>query len=104
MRERLYFDNDGRAARMVREKGGEELKDRSYSYDPNGNRTSDERGSHLFNPRHQLVCWTRGAQNATQGRPAGSTVDYTLNGAGATLKKVALTADRLLPGPRGCRR
>ncbi|MEY2430379.1 MAG: hypothetical protein QOC92_104, partial [Acidimicrobiaceae bacterium] len=59
------------------------LKDQDYTYDPNGNRTKDERGTHDFNARNQLVHWTRGPN---QQNP-GSDVTYELNASGAIVKK-----------------
>jgi RHS repeat-associated protein len=76
--EKTYFNDDGRLARIIRG-----TKDQAYTYDDNGNRTRDERGSHVFNARDQLIKWTRAA-----GTPnANQTVDYELNAAGAILKK-----------------
>jgi len=78
---------------MRRNKGsatGAELKNRPYTYDPNANRTTDERGTHQFNPRDQLVKWTRGAKT----KSPGSTVGYTLNGSGAIREKL----DSATPG------
>lgn len=76
------FGDDGDILSMRRTKGsaGAVLKDQGYVYDDNGNRTRDERGEHLFNARRQLIEWTR-----AQGPRAGTTVNYTLNGAGAIL-------------------
>ncbi len=80
--ETVSFLDDDRLASMKRTKGdaGATLKDLTYTYDRNGNRTQDERGTHLYNARDQLVRWTRGNG---QSKPAGSTVKYTLNGSGA---------------------
>lgn len=57
-----------------------------YTYDLNGNRTTDERGTHAFNARDQLVLWERGDEQDILG-PAGgpSSVSYVLNGSGASL-------------------
>jgi RHS repeat-associated protein len=80
--ESLSYDDAGDLIGMRRTKGmaGAVLKDQEYNYDPNGNRTRDERGTHIFNARSQLVEWTR-----AQGPRAGTTVTYGLNGAGAIL-------------------
>ncbi len=82
--DRTYFDSAGRLSRMVRNnQAGGEVKDQSYSYDENANRSRDERGSHEFNARDQLTQWTRAT-----GRPdPGSTVSYELNASGAILNK-----------------
>jgi RHS repeat-associated protein len=82
--ESRWFADDGDILRMRRSKGstGAVLKDQQYVYDDNGNRTRDERGTHVFNARRQLVQWTR-----AQGPRAGSTVSYGLNGAGAILRR-----------------
>lgn len=53
----------------------------SYDYDTNGNRTSDERGTHRFNSRDQLVWWT----HKTGANPNYLT-KYDLNGSGAMLE------------------
>lgn len=78
--EKTYFNDDGRLARMLR--GSE--KNQAYTYDENGNRTRDERGTHVFNARDQLVKWTR----ATGTPDAGLTVDYELNASGAIRRKI----------------
>ena len=85
MVESRYFADDGDIERMKRTKGsaGATLKDPNYTYDRNGNRTTDERGTHLFNARQQLVRWTR-----AKGPKAGSSVKYTPNGAGAVVEEV----------------
>ena len=53
--ETLFWRADGQMARM--ERGTKPAVD--YTYDPNGNRTRDERGWHAFNARDQLVLWKR---------------------------------------------
>jgi RHS repeat-associated protein len=80
--EKRYFLNDRRLKQMVRTKGTDVRKDQTYTYDDNGNRTQDERGTHRFNVRNQLVEWTR-SKAAGPGKPAGSRVEYGLTGSGA---------------------
>jgi RHS repeat-associated protein len=80
VREDYTFRDDGRLASMRRSKpNNDELKNQEYLYDRNGNRRKDERGTHLFNARQQLVRWTRGPD---QQRPEGSFVEYVLLGDG----------------------
>ncbi len=79
--EREFFFSDGRLARKDRRRvgapAGSFAKERSYGYDRNGNRTSDERGSHEFNARDQLVRW--------QKPNGGAVTTYRLNGSGSIL-------------------
>jgi RHS repeat-associated protein len=78
VRESRFWFNDGRLAQMTRTTaGGVEQKSQLYAYDPNGNRTLDERGSHRYSARDGLIRWTRAT------RPANSTVHYELTGSGA---------------------
>jgi hypothetical protein len=63
--------------------GSWSLKDQQYGYDANGNRARDERGTHEFNARDQLVKWTRGGRNGA----VGTTVSYELNASGAIAKR-----------------
>jgi RHS repeat-associated protein len=72
------YNDRGKLTNLTRKKGTTVQKNRSYSYDRNDNRTTDERGTHLFNARSQLIKWTRTNQTV---------VDYTLNGAGAVTKR-----------------
>ena len=53
-------------------------KDQEYTYHVDANRTKDERGTHVYNARDQLVQWTR----AGDRRYGGSSVSYTVDGAG----------------------
>jgi RHS repeat-associated protein len=53
-------------------------KEQPYDYDLNGNRILDERGTHEFNSRDQLVRWTKAG---------GGQVDYVLNGSGAVTSR-----------------
>jgi RHS repeat-associated protein len=84
--EERYFSALGEPALMRRRRGSDSawgLKDQSYDYDANGNRTRDERGQHEFNARDQLVRWTRGAKQ----RKPGTTVTYELTPTGAVARK-----------------
>jgi RHS repeat-associated protein len=77
--EQTFYRTDGNVSQMRSgPSGGDRTKDQAYAYDRNLNRTSDERGTHAFNARDQLVSWTRAA-----GQPgAGKTVRYELDGTG----------------------
>ena len=79
--ERFHFD-DGEMSRMRRQRpsdaAGTFSKDQEYTYDVDANRTKDERGTHVYNARDQLVQWTR----AGDRRYGGSSVSYTVDGAG----------------------
>ena len=92
-----YSYNDGRLSRAKRHRGGTteddgacvsapaaQLKDQAYSYDQNGNRDQDERGSYQFNSRDQVSRWTRGPRARSY---PGSSVSYALNGSGAMTEK-----------------
>lgn len=60
----------------------------SYDYDLNGNRSKDERGTHGFNARDQLVWWKHAAG---RGAHPGWLTTYTLDGSGAMTRKVDAT-------------
>lgn len=80
----FYFADDSRRLRFVgKNKLGSTRRDQAYTYDTNGNRTKDERGTHVFNSRGQLIQWTRGSLSVA----SGTKVDYQLNGSGAITKK-----------------
>jgi|GEM_PF-3678194 len=82
--EAYAYRSDGLIAEMMRSGGAGNSKDQSYAYDLNGNRTLDERGSHAFNARDQLVLWQRGSDQPR----AGTNVSYVLNGSGAIEREV----------------
>ncbi|MCP9491792.1 MAG: hypothetical protein MSC31_18245, partial [Solirubrobacteraceae bacterium MAG38_C4-C5] len=81
----------GEKTRHVRDpKGpgaGGQARTQDYTYDHNGNRTQDERGTHGFNARDQLVSWERSATRGREDRRGWST-RYELNGSGGMLEKV----------------
>lgn len=85
--ERHYFRADGLIESLVRETdaaGGD--KTPTYTYDPNGNRTADERGTYAYNARDQLVLWDPTGDGDTD-KPAS----YVVNGSGQTsLEKQAV--------------
>jgi RHS repeat-associated protein len=56
--------------------GATETQD--YTYDPNGNRTKDERGTYSFDPRDRMVWWVQGSSQ----RSPGTAVYYTRNASG----------------------
>lgn len=59
----------------------------SYEYDGNGNRTKDERGTHVYNARDQLVQWIRPPDGGGRTDRPGWITDYTLAGDGQILQK-----------------
>lgn len=70
------YDDAGQLTRATR--SGSPGKDQAYSYDADGNRTSDERGTHAYNALDQQTKWTRGPNQPN----SGSSVTYVLNGSG----------------------
>jgi RHS repeat-associated protein len=70
-----FYDASGQITDKRRSSGA---LPQTYSYDANGNRTRDEKGSESYNSRDQLVTWTR-----TGG---AGTVAYVVNGAGAVVR------------------
>jgi RHS repeat-associated protein len=89
--ETRYFSPRAEITEKVRDPDEGDAKTQEYLYDENGNRTQDERGTHRFNPRSQLVHWTRGAKYAEAGdgpSKAGTTVTYARTDAGEIAKKV----------------
>jgi RHS repeat-associated protein len=77
--ERWRYTSRGERSRRERvRKSGSVAETQDYGYDANGNRSQDERGTHAFNARDQLVEWKK---NST------TTVTYTLNGDGAITQK-----------------
>jgi YD repeat-containing protein len=77
-----YYNTAGQASQDVRSSDSE---NQAFSYDTDGNRSTDERGSHAYNALDQEVLWTRGGQNT---QDPGGTAAYTLDGAGALLQEV----------------
>ena len=88
-RDEWRWDGIGRKARHDRIPDGEteDPSPQTYAYDTNGNRTRDERGTHVFNAREQLVRWERPDQGGRADRRGWST-SYSLNGSGAMVGKV----------------
>ena len=80
--ERWFRFSDGRLSRMDRKRQGSAgfLKQQAYDYDLNANRIQDERGTHEFNARDQLVLWNPDAA----GKPD---VAYRLNGSGGIVER-----------------
>jgi hypothetical protein len=74
-----FYERDGRLSRRVRDPESGDPATTDYEYDDNGNRTQDERGTHAFNARDQLVRWNR--------RDGNSHVTYGVNGTGAITSK-----------------
>jgi RHS repeat-associated protein len=102
--ETFEFRDDGQIARMERrDLAGNTVKNQPYAYDANGNRTRDERGTHLFNAREQLIAWTRGEDHDDDDTVAGSRVCYRLNAAGSILRKTDTQAHQAEPGDVECR-
>lgn len=91
--DRWFYDTTGSATMHTRTPTGATapVDAQTYSYDANGNRIQDERGTYTFNARDQLISWKR-AQSAPS-KP-GWTTGYTLNGDGAiTQAQTTNTAD-----------
>lgn len=81
--ENLYYYDDGRLSEDTR---SSDNKDQSYTYDTDGNRMTDEIGSHTYNALDQEVQWTRGSSQDQAN--AGSTVSYLLDGTGGLLRQI----------------
>ena len=79
----FYSPHGERSFKRKQRHGASDARtDQEYSYDLNGNRTKDERGSHDFNSRDQLVHWRRAKKKP------GTEVFYELNASGATTRKI----------------
>jgi RHS repeat-associated protein len=88
--ESYYYNAEGDVRQKVRDPDGGAEQTQDYEYDHNGNKTEDERGTHLFNPRGQLVRWERGPKYASDDEDEdkdASIVTYERNGAGDVTKK-----------------
>jgi RHS repeat-associated protein len=79
--ETRYFNPRGEISRKIRDPQQGDTRTQDYDYDAEGNRTEDERGTHVFDPRRQLYRWTRGARY-DEGGKEGTTVTYERNDAG----------------------
>ncbi len=77
--ESKYYERAGRLGLRVRDPQTGDTDTIDYQYDKNGNRTKDERGTHSFNARDQLVRWDR--------KSGDTHVTYGVNGAGAITSK-----------------
>ncbi len=80
--ESSYYFANGQLSRKERHKpdgtmDGEDAT--TYTYNQNGDATTDERGTHDYNARDQETSWTRAGH---YGYAAGKTVTYKLDGAG----------------------
>ena len=74
-----FYRSDGRVISKVRDPREGPSDTEEYTYDDNGNRNRDERGTHTFNARNQLTSWTK----AGRGK-----VRYEVNGTGAVTEKI----------------
>ena len=83
--ERRYLNPRGEIERKDRDPEQGDTRVQNYEYDVEGNRTQDERGTHVFNPRKQLFRWTRGAR---QEGKVDTRVTYTRNGGGDVTREV----------------
>jgi YD repeat-containing protein len=81
--ENYFYNDDGTISQDNR---SSDTKAQSYSYDTDGNRSSDEIGTHQFNAMDQEVKWTRGSSQ-NQANP-GKAVTYVLDGTGGMLQQV----------------
>jgi RHS repeat-associated protein len=77
--DRYFYRSDGRLVTKVRDPRSGPSDTQDYTYDDNGNRNRDERGTHTFNARNQLTSWTK---------PGRGTVRYEVNGTGAVTEKI----------------
>ena len=83
--EESFYLTDGRLARVT---NSALQKNQAYAYDGNGNRSQDERGSHIYNARDHLIKWqVKGSQEHT---------DYEVNGSGAVTKRTVSDAQLTL--------
>ena len=89
--ETRYFDVLGRIARKTRDPDQGDTETQDYDYDVDGNRTEDERGTEAFDPRGQLVEWTRGDKYDAAAVGGNSkvytTVEYVRNDNGDVILK-----------------
>lgn len=88
--ESYFYNARGEMARKLRDPAQGATQTQDYDYDRDGNRVEDERGDHVFNPRGQLVRWTRGPKfNSADGSKDkdGTVVTYERNGSGDIKKK-----------------
>ena len=74
-----FYRSDGRVISKMRDPREGPSDTEEYTYDDNGNRNRDERGTHTFNARNQLTSWTK----AGRGK-----VRYEVNGTGAVTEKI----------------
>jgi RHS repeat-associated protein len=89
--EKRYFDVLARISQKTRDPDQGDSDTQDYEYDADGNRTKDERGAERFDPRGQLVMWTRGSKYDQAGAgkdKVGTTVTYARNDNGDVLNKV----------------
>ena len=104
--ERRFAFSDGRLSRMDRRRigapAGSFAKNRSYDYDANGNRTADERGTHAYNSRDQLVAFdkTNGPRTTYSLNGSGSITSQSKSGQTTTFKYAA-DGERLLSASGG---
>ena len=77
--DRYFYRSDGRLVTKVRDPRSGPSDTQDYTYDDNGNRNRDERGTHTFNARNQLTSWTKSGRG---------TVRYEVNGTGAVTEKI----------------
>jgi len=92
--EQWFYNDNGQESEDT---NSSETKDQSYSYDTDGNLSSDENGSHLYNALDQESLWTRGGTNTPFPE---STVNYVHDGTGALLEQIANTTqlNATIPG------
>ncbi len=92
--EQRFYTVHGELSEFSRKRRGAEghIKQSAYAYDPNGNRTRDERGEHAYNAQDKLVRWVRSAKQKNPGKA----VAYELDGTGAIRKQTdeALSAGK----------
>ncbi|HEX8051734.1 MAG TPA: LamG-like jellyroll fold domain-containing protein [Thermoleophilaceae bacterium] len=89
--ESYFYNARGEMAQKRRNPDEGDTETQDYDYDRDGNRTQDERGTHVFNPRGQLVKWTRGPKysHSEQAKDKdGTVVTYERNAGGDVTKEV----------------
>lgn len=99
-----YWDALGQKTQYTRIRGGQsrDPEPEKYAYDANGNRTTDERGTHRFNPRGQLVWWKRRGDRGRCRRRGRASPSRAFKGETAG-DATEIDYDSLSPSPRPAR-
>ena len=86
--ETRYYDDKAQLTKRSRSGNGDA---KTYDYDLDGNRTKDEKGTHRYNARDQLVKWVRSG-DASPGKPNVTTEYVPLGGGTQRLAKTQQTS------------